>query len=200
MIVEGAEQGGDLLAHEAVALHHEAVESAVDAEPRLTVLLDVADGHVEHAPGVGVVVDAVDLAVVVEGDERHAAVVDDPDAPQSIVIAADGGEHEQLLKFRVVGDDGLHRSEVKDVHALVEGHPEAVEAVFGDAAARLAVEVEVGSHDAIAVVAHQSATIGRDPEESAGVHVDIADVVVGETIAQVERREVIEVGEGGSWD
>ena len=102
------------------------------------------------------------------------------------MITADGWEHQQLLQLWVDGRHGLHRFQVDDVDALVEGYPEAVETVFGNASARLAVQVEPGFHDTVTVVTHQSSTVCGDPEESVGVHKDIADMVVRQAVAQIQ--------------
>jgi hypothetical protein len=68
-----------------------------------------------------------------------------------------------------------------------------MELVFSDTPARLAVQVESRLHDPIAVIAHQTTTIGRYPEEPVGVHEDIADMVMGQAVAQIQRGQVIAV-------
>jgi hypothetical protein len=68
-----------------------------------------------------------------------------------------------------------------------------MELVFSDTPARLAVQVETRFHDPIAVIPHQTAAIGRDPEEPVGVHEDIADMVMGQAVAQIQRGQVIAV-------
>ena len=152
----------------------------------------------------GVVVDMTGLSLGVECDQRHLTVCDDPDAPKGIVIAADGREDQQLLQFWVDRRHGFHRLQVDDVDALVEGHPESLEIVLGNTSARLAVQIEPRLHDTITVVAHQTATIGGDPEEAVGVFANVADMVMGQAVAQIQRRQVIPfcqevAGKDGRW-
>ena len=68
MLLQGFQQGGDLFAHQSSAFLHQTVQTTVDAYPRLAVLFDIADGHVEHAPVVGIVVNMIDLSLSIEGD------------------------------------------------------------------------------------------------------------------------------------
>ena len=107
------------------------------------------------------------------------------------MIAADGREDQQLLQFRVDGRHRFHGLQVDDVDALVEGHPKSLEIVLGNTSAGLAVQIEPRLHDTITVVAHQTATVGGDPEKAVGVFVDIADMVMGQAVAQIQRRQVI---------
>ena len=139
----------------------------------------------------GIVVDTIRLALRVECHQRHLAVSDDPNTPKGILVTSDGRKHQQLLQFRVDGRHRLHGFQVDDVDALVEGHPESVEIVFGNTSARLAVQVEPRFHDTIAIVAHQTTAVGRDPKESAGVLEDVADVIMGKPVAQIQIGQVI---------
>ena len=135
------------------------------------------------------------LSLVVERHQRHLTVGDGPDAPKGVVVAADGRKHQQLLQFRMAGHYGLHRFQVDDVDAFVEGHPKPMETVLGNASARLAVQTEPWLHDTIAVVTHQATAVGGNPKEPVGIHEDIADMVMGETVAQVEGCQVVTVCE-----
>ena len=70
-----------------------------------------------------------------------------------------------------------------------------METVLGNASARLAVQTEPWLHDTIAVVTYQATAVGGNPKEPIGIHEDIADMVMGETVAQVEGCQVVTVCE-----
>ena len=191
IVLQGLEKGGYLLSHQFPVPLSQPVKAAVDANPWLSVAFYVTDGHVEHAPRVGIGTYLVYLAVVPEGDQADLLIIDDPDPSKGITVASDRGLNEKFLQFRMIRDNRTHRPQVNDIDTLVERHPQPTEIILRDAPARLAVQVEPRFHYAIAIVSHQSTPKSGYPEETARIFKDIADIIMRQAIAQVQIRHVV---------
>ena len=93
----------------------------------------------------------------------------------------------------------VQRSEVQQVQPAFRSDPEPAEAVFADVADEVALEGDGGggveSEEIVSVETAQTASRGRQPQETGVVLADIVDIVAGKAVLHRERASQISVFE-----
>ena len=87
--------------------------------------------------------------------------------------------------------------ETNDRHTFIKHHPKTSESVFNDITARIAVHEHILGgiwfYESISVIAHETATIGRNPYETTTILINGVNPIVRKTNAHVEKRHVVAV-------
>ena len=139
----------------------------------------------------------VNIARFVERKAINQVAKYQPDIVFRVAIYGSGGLVENFLQVDALALYVclLVGVEVDDVCSLVETYPKSVEFVLHHVSARVAVKANVAVaeskvHKTIAVVARQTAAVGRHPYKAPTVLIDVVDKVVWQTGMHVEDGEV----------
>ena len=197
-VLQRSQYGGNLLTHQLTVFHHQAKDTALYTHPGFPIAFNVADSYIEHPPGMGIVIDLVNLAFSGKCHKTYLTVVNNPYTSDAIAITADRRLHEQLLQLRMIRNHRFHRPQIHNVDALIKGHPKPMVRILRYTPARLAVQAKPGHHHAIAIISHQATAISRNPKESVRILEDISHVVMWKSVAQIEKRQIIALGQHGS--
>ena len=90
------------------------------------------------------------------------------------------------------GDNGPQRLEVGHTDSFIVGRPKTLESIFTDTPAGITVDgYATDSLKPVAVIAHESAPIGGNPDESETVGKDIIDMIFGQAGFDVEVGHIV---------
>ena len=183
-----------LFAHQPVASFFKPIETTVDIGPHLPVALHIFQHHIGRIRTVTARGHIHHIAPAAESEQEDAVARDEPYPAERIGIDSCGRSANEFAYISVAanGDNGPQRLEVGHTDSFIVGRPKTLESIFTDTPAGITVDgYATDSLKPVAVIAHESAPIGGNPDESETVGKDIIDMIFGQAGFDVEVGHIV---------